>query len=743
MPKSLYRSFAGGEISPELFGRLDLVKFQTGLSKCLNFVTLPHGPAVRRPGFRFIGEARDSTRDVRLVPFVFSASQAVIIEMGHQYVRFHDQTGTVLEATKVIASVVASTVTVNAHGYSTGDDVFIGSRFHRITVTGVNTFTTADRWGAATTAVGTTAARVYALTSPFSDTHLAALTYAQDSDVITFTSQDVAATELRRSGATSWAFTTVGFTPPLSAPTGGTCVATKPTPTNVTAQHYKITALAANLVDESLASADATDTNNLSIAGNFNTISWSAVAGASRYYVYKQRGGTYGFIGQTTGLSLVDDNILADTTTSPPEDNIELNTGTDDYPATVTYLERRRWFAGTYAAPQTVWATRNGTASNLTSSVPSREDDGLVFKLAAQQQHAIRHLIPLSDLLALTVGGEFRIFADGGPAISPTTLSIKPQGFSGAAQVRPVLTAASALYVQAQGSRVRELAYDSSGTGFYRSNDVSLLATHLFNDYTLTDLAYTRAPESVLWAVRSDGVLLGLSYVPEQQVFGWHQHTTDGAFESVAVIPEDNADQLYAVVSREVNGRAVRYIERMETRFFGDQDNAFFVDSGLTYDGTAATTISGLHHLEGEAVQILADGAVVSGKTVIGGAVTLPSAASVVHVGLGYTSDLSTLPLAYESAPAAGQGTTKNVSKVYLRVVASSAFKAGPTFSSLRSNPARQVSDPYDRPPSLQTFEVPLSLDPKWASDGLVCVRQDLPLPLTIAAMALETAVGG
>lgn len=743
MPKSLYRSFAGGEISPELFGRLDLVKFQTGLSLCRNFVTLPHGPAARRPGFKFINEARDSTRAVRLVPFVFSADQAVVIEFGHQYVRFHDSTGTVLEASKAIVSIVGSTVTVTGHGWSTGDDVFVGGRFHRITVTGANTFTTADRWGAATTAAGATAARVYTLASPFSDTHLATLTFAQDSDVLTITSQLVAATELRRAGATSWSFTTVSFAPPLAAPGGVTATPTVAVATNLTDANYKVTAVAANLVDESLGSSTVTANNNLTLAGNFNTISWSAVAGASRYYVYKQRGGTFGFIGQTSSTSLVDDNITADTTTSPPENNIALNTGANDYPVTATYHERRRWFAGTLAEPQTIWATRNGTQSNLTSSVPAREDDGLEFRIAATQQNAIRHLVPLSDMLALTVGGEFRIFADGGPAISPTTLSIKPQGFSGAATPQPVLTSGSALYVQAQGSRVRELAYDSSGTGFYRSNDLSLLATHLFNGYSLTALAYTRAPESVLWAVRSDGVLLGLSYVPEQQVFGWHQHTTAGAFESVASIPEGNADVLYALVSRTINGRTVRYIERLTSRFYVEQEDAFFVDSGLTYDGSPATTITGLHHLEGKAVQILADGAVVSGKTVTGGAVTLPTAASVVHVGLGYTSDLTTLPLAYEGAPAAGQGTTKNVSKLYLRVVQSSVVKAGPSFGKLREYPARMVSDPYGSPPSLQTFEAPLSIDPSWNSDGLVCVRQDLPLPLTLAAMALDTSTGG
>ncbi len=762
MPKSLYRSFAGGEITPELFGRLDLPKFQTGLRKSLNFVTLPHGPATRRPGLVYGNEAKDSTQAVRLIPFSFSATQAVMIEFGHQYVRFHTSSGTVLETVKNVSAVTQANpgvFTSNAHGYSNGDWVYalgfggmtaLNFRFFIVQNVTANTYTLTRLDGTAinTTSLpaytgGGTTGRVYTLASPFSSSDLASIKYAQNSDVLTLSSQTVASRELRRSGATSWAFSTVSFTPTLAAPAGVTCTATKPTPTNVTAQHYKVTSVAADLVTESLASADATDTNNLTIAGNFNTISWSAAAGAARYYVYKQRGGTYGFIGQTTGLSLIDDNILADTTLSPPEANITLNSGAGDYPGAVTYHERRRWFAGTVNEPQNIWATRNGTESNLTSSIPSREDDGMEFRIASQQQNAIRHLVPLADLIALTTGGEFRIFADGGPAISPSTISIKPQGYSGAADVQPALTSSSALYVQAQGSRVRELAYDPNGTGFYRSLDASLLATHLFNGYTLTELAYVRAPESVLWAVRNDGALLGMSYVPDQQVFGWHQHTTDGFFESVAVIPEGNEDVLYAVVRRVINGRTVRNIERLKSRFFAAQEDAFFVDSGLTYDSTPATTINGLWHLEGETVQIMADGAVVPDRVVTNGSITLPTAASVVHVGLGYVSDIITLPLAYEGMQAAGQGTMKNVSKVYLRVVNSSVVQAGPTFDKLREYPARQVSDPYGSPPSLQTFEAPLSIDPNWNTDGAVCIRQDLPLPFTLAAMALDTQIGG
>lgn len=818
--KTLLRSFAGGEITPELYGRIDLTKYQTGLAKCLNATVLPHGPAARRPGFKYRVEARDSTKRVRLIPFAYSATQTVVLEFGHLTLRFLVNGQAVLEANVAIASIVGSTVTTTgAHGYSTGDDVFIGNRFHRITVTGGTTFTTADRWGNATTAVGTNAARVYTIATPYSDTELFDLHYAQDSDVLTLTHPSHAARELKRLGATNWTLTTVSFAPTLTPPLGLAVTATIGTAGNENPQSYVITAVDADGITESLASAATSTQNNLTVSGNFNTIRWNPRAGDYRYRVYKQRGGSYGYIGQVpliTGETIssitnvgatatlttaaahglatgdrvtvsgatpsayngsftitvttstaftytmlstpggsasvvgsyvaaeavVDDNVLADTAITPPEDTYTLNTTAGQYPSAVTHYEQRRWFAGTANLPQTVWATRNGTLSNLTSSVPAQDDDGLQFRIAAQQQNAIRHLLPLSDLIALTAGGEFRIFADSAPAITPTSLSIKPQGYSGAANVQPALTSGSLLYVQAQGSKIRELAYNWEASA-YSSIDVSIMAPHLFAGLTIVDLAYTRSPVPTLWGVRSDGALLGLTHVPEQQVYGWHQHTTAGSFESICVVAEALEDVLYAVVKRTIDGRDVRYIERLQSRLFAAQEDAFFVDCGLTYDGTPVSSLTGLWHLEGQVVQILADGAVHPVRTVTNGSITLDDSYSVVHVGLAYNTDLQSLPLAFEGAPAAGQMLQKNVNAVALRVTQSSAVKAGPTFARLTEFPIRDHTDPYNSPPALRTGELRFAIGPSWNSDGAVCVRQDQPLPLTVLGIALDVATGG
>lgn len=741
--KTLNRSFAGGEIGPELYGRLDLSKFQTGLSLCQNFIVLPHGPVARRPGYRFVVEAYDSTRRVKLIPFAFSATQTAVLEFGHGYVRVTIGGSALLESAIGISTIVGSTVTTTgAHGYATGDDVFIGGRFLRVTVTGAATFTTADRWGAAVTPTGFTVARVYTVTTPYAEEQLFDLHYAQDNDILTLAHPLHPTKELRRLGATNWTLTTVSFTAPA-----GPAAAPTATPTTATAgtgvdNFYAYTVTDASGVESLPSPTTAAVVNPLNLAGNYNTISWPSTAGATRYTVYKLRGGVLGYLGNTAGLSLRDDNIIPDTTQAPPEAVYSLNTAPDDYPAAVTYHEQRRWFAGSNSKPQTVTGTRTGTQSNLTGSTPVRDDDAMEFRLASRQQNAIRHLAPLSDLIALTVGGEFRIYSDGAPAITPTSLTVKPQGYSGASNVQPALTNGSILYVQSQGSRVRELAYNWQ-TNAYASIDLSIMAPHLFNGYTVVDMAYARAPIPALWAVRSDGVLLGMTYVPEQQVYGWHRHVTDGFAESVAVVSEGLEDALYVLVRRTVNGRSVRYVERLRSTIFTAQEDAFYVDSGLTYDGAPATTLSGLYHLEGKEVQVLADGAEVTGRTVVGGQITLDEAASVVHVGLGYSSDLTTLPLAFEAAPAGGQGLTKNVGGVALRVAQSSLVQAGPRFDRLTSYPARQVSDPYGSPPALRTGEFRFAIGPSWNSDGGVCIRQDRPLPLTVLSMTLDVTPGG
>ena len=675
--RNLLRSFGGGELTPEMYGRIDDAKYQTGLALCRNFIVKPHGPAENRAGTQFVREVKTSAKKTRVIPFSYSTTQTMVLEFGDQYIRFHTQGATVLSG---------------------------GSP--------------------------------YEITTPYLEADLFDLHYVQSADVLTITHPNYAPRELRRLASTNWTLTTISFAPTLAAPTGASATATG---TGTTSYSYVVTAVGDSGIDESLASSAATCTNNLFTTGNKNTITWTAVSGAARYNVYKFSGGIYGYIGQATGTTFTDDNIAANMGKTPQVSYNPFN-ASGDYPAAVSYYEQRRCFAGTSNKPQNIWMTRTGTESNMNYSLPTRDDDAISFRVAAREANTIRHIVPLTSLVLLTSAAEWRVTSINSDAITPSTVSVKPQSYVGASNVQPVVINNNLIYAAARGGHMRELAYSWQAAGFV-TGDLSLRAPHLFDDYNVVDMAYSKAPVPIVWTVSSSGKLLGLTYVPEQQVGAWHQHDTDGTFESCCVVAEGDEDVLYVIVRRTINGSSKRYVERLHSRKFTAQADAFFVDCGLTYSGSAVTTISGLSHLEGKTVSILADGAVHPQRVVTSGAVTLDNAASTVQVGLPITADIQTLPWFAQIDAGLGQGRTKNVNRVYLRVYRSSGIFAGPDASSL-TEAKQRTTENYGTPPALKSDEIQLVISPSWNNAGQVFVRQADPLPLTLVSMTLEVAIG-
>jgi hypothetical protein len=285
------------------------------------------------------------------------------------------------------------------------------------------------------------------------------------------------------------------------------------------------------------------------------------------------------------------------------------------------------------------------------------------------------------------------------------------------------------------------MAYNFQAGG-YITGDLSLRCPHLFDNLAITDLAYSKAPVPTVWAVSSSGKLLGLTYVPEQQIGAMHQHDTDGAFESCCVVAEGNEDVLYVVVKRNINGADTRYVERMASRQFATAADAFFVDSGATYSGAPTTTISGLTWLEGETVSVLGDGAVMPPKVVTGGSITLEAECSKVQVGLPITADVQTLPFSAQVDSGFGQGRVKNVNRVWLRVHKSSGVSAGPSLDKLVPYKQRRA-EAYGTAPALVSDEIEITLSPSWQQGGQIYVRQSNPLPLTLVSMTMEAELGG
>jgi hypothetical protein len=766
--RRLLRSFAGGEITPEMFGRIDLDKMQTGLAKAENFEILPHGPARNRSGYQWVNEVKDSTKRVRVIPFAYSAEQTAVLEVGDGYVRIHTQGATLLSATQAVTAVstaASCVVTYAGADPANGQVLFLDDledlptlqrRFVVVSAVnaGANTFVPLSLAGDPISTVGAaytsggTMAPVYEIATPWAEASLFDLHYTQSADVLTVVHPSYASSELRRLGATNWQVASIVFEPGIDAPAAPTVATGGPGGGTPVDQFYVTTAISIDTLEESEASASSAAANiDLGVAGNYVDVTPAAVTGALRYNVYKLKtGGLFGYIGQSDGSVFRDDNIVPDISQTPPE-AMDPFVGAGNYPSTVTYIEQRRVFAATDNRPQTIWTTRSATESNISQSVPLRDDDSIVLPLKAAQQNRIRHLLPLGDLLAFTVGGEFRIYAANSDALTPTSAKPKAQSYVGASNVQPALAENAVLYAQASGSHMREFAYGGEGLNgaTYSNLDISILAPHLFDGFTVVDMAFSRTSTCpILWVVRSDGMLLGMTYVPGQNVRAWHRHTTSGFFESVCCVAESGEDVLYAVIRREVDGRSVRYIERLHTRQFTDQADAFFVDSGLTYQGAPTTVITGGWHLEGRDVVALADGAVVEGLTFINGRLTpdLPQAASTVHVGLAITAVLETLPLSYQADEAFGQGVAKNVNKAHLRVSRSGAMQVGPTGGRL-VEAKRRTTESYGVAPALRTGWDHLNVAPEWTDDAGVTVRMTQPLPLTVLAMVLEVSAGG
>jgi len=449
--------------------------------------------------------------------------------------------------------------------------------------------------------------------------------------------------------------------------------------------------------------------------------------------------GVYGWIGDTTIAQFDDYNIAPVTSDAPPSDNQPFGTvdAAGDNPSVVAYYQQRRLYANTFNNPQTVFATQTADYLSLRSSSPSRDDDAIEFTIASRKVNEIRHIIDIDGLLILTSGAAMRVTEGVNEVLTPSSIGVRESTAHGASTVVPARIGASAVYIQEKGTRVRDIQFD--GNLFkYVSEDLSIMSEHMFEGHTITEMAYAEEPYSILWMVRDDGQLLGLTYLREHKVFAWHRHTTQGLFESVAVISEDGRDAVYAIVNRTVGGVTKRYVERLESRFFATAADSFCVDSGITYSGAATTTITGLSHLEGMVVSVLADGNEVTGLTVTGGQITLPTAASLVHVGLAYTPQLDTLDVDLTSEKETLKGKSVSISKVFIEVEESRGGWAGPISDPVLSNDTtvqdmleikpRYESDSYNTI-ALKTFKQEIIFGPDWHMGGGVRIEQRSPLP--------------
>lgn len=772
MPQIIQRSFTSGEIAPALQSRADLTKYATGLALCENMFIRAQGGAYSRPGTRFTGELDDSTKVGRLKGFSFNTEQTYMLVFEDLKVRVIKDGGFVLAGGGPAIFELATPYTdaqLPRLGFTQNADVMTivhpdhdPANLNRLaddnwTLTTIDyaptvtppVFTAGSVSKVITNISATNPAVVTSVAHTFVQGNLVAITGVVGMTEVndrSFIISVIDSDNYELVGEDATAHTAYISDGAAERQNGATTIGSGFGDFEKT-YAYVVTAVDAS-GSESIASIETSVTTlSLSQTGGVR-LAWGAVAGAEYYRVYKDPSvGTsiYGWIGDSNNNSFDDYNIAPITSDAPPEDRQPF-TGADNKPSAVTYYQQRQVFANTNNEPQVTYTTQVNDFSSLRTSNPARDDDAVTFTIAANQVNEIRHLVSLDALILLTSGGEWKMTEGQDNVLTPSTIGVRIQSYNGCSIVPPVVINSTVLFLQEKGARLRDLGYEFSSDK-YTGNDLSLMAEHLFEDKQITEMAYAAEPYSIVWCVRDDGVMLGLTYQREHQVWGWHQHNTQGAFESVASITEDDRDAVYVIVKRNVNGLDVRYVERLEKRESKIAADCFYVDSGLTYDGAPTTVISGLDHLEGETVTILSDGYTVPDQVVASGQITLERAASKVHVGLSYLPAIETLDIDTPSPGQTVKAQSVSVSKVTIEVEGSRGGFVGPRQDDGSAPPMSEIkprfdSDNYD-PVALKTYKQEVFIQTQWSKGGGVRIEQRAPLPMAILSVIPQTDVGG
>lgn len=688
-------NFTSGELSPRLEGRVDLSKYYNGCRRLQNFHVHPHGGATRRSGLRHVGQALGQDVPSLLVGFEFNTEQTYILEFAadendHGRMRVFKDQGRVLDGQ----------------------------------------------------------GQVYEMETPWGADDLDRLKWAQSHDTLIVVHPDYAPRRITRSGHADWSIEAIAFT---GQPDewgennwpGAVCffeerlvlAGVPDRPSTIwfsrTGEYFDFRTLTREVPLK-----DWNDFEIKNAAGGAR----SGVAGHT-FAVYAgdafEKGSVlrgqntagekrwYRYLGSRTFVSDTEDQTITFV----------------DSPTTSTHIESV-WTGGSLNTAK--WeAFELGERIEAEPDFEPLDDDGIEITLNAAQANAIEFLVPKSRLWVGTVGGEWTVGGTGtGEPITPSSAKASQEGTAGAAQSAPVAVGAGTLFIQRAGRKVREMAYRFDADAFV-SQDLTILSEHVTGT-GLTQLAYAQEPDSLVYCVRSDGVLLSLTYQRDQEVVAWARHVTDGEVLRIASIynGDESRDELWAVVRRQVGGEGVCMIEFLEAEFRGPLADAFFVDSGLSYDGEPTSTLSGLDHLAGREVHVLADGAVQSPKTVdAGGTITLDRPASKVHAGLPYASVLQPMRLEGGSARGTGQTKPKRIVQVAARFYQTLGGAIGVQDGRMEPVYFRTPAAPMGQAPELFSGDKTVKFPQGWSADGLLTIEQDQPLPMSILMLVPEVVI--
>lgn len=421
-------------------------------------------------------------------------------------------------------------------------------------------------------------------------------------------------------------------------------------------------------------------------------------------------------------------------------------------PTVPSYFQQRLVLAGPRNNPQQFNMSQPGSYYNFNVNNPIQPDNAFEGTLVSTQLNSIKAMISMSAGLVILADRQAWVVNGGSAGSAATAIDATAQGqsYNGPNDVPPIVANFDVLYVQAKGSSVRDTTYNFQ-TNIYTGTDISVLSSHLFFGYHITEWAWAEEPFKVVWAVRNDGVMLTLTFLKEQELIGWMHSVTDGNFASVCVVTEvvgDNVvDAVYAVVEREVGIYTLKYVERVAERYFSNGvEDAWCVDSGLQYDGAPATSFTGGEHLRGLTCTGLADGEVIPPFVMnAAGTFTLATAASVVTVGLPFVCDLQTLAIDMSSQETI-QGKMKKISSVDVRVENTLGLKIGSDEDNLVAMKDLIVGNvgsmTNEEVTGLVTGDARTIIDPKWTVPGQYLIRQDQPFPATILGVIPNMTLG-
>jgi hypothetical protein len=649
----IQRSFATGEVAPSLYARQDVGRIGAALRVCRNFIVRKEGGARYRTGTRYIAETKDSGV-VKLIKFVFNDEQTYILEFGAGYIRFY-QGGARLDAytsppanwSNVTNYAAMDKVLYLGNAYYaiaagtnhqpdvsptywyplTGDILEIPTDYTADELFEIKYEQSADvmtlvhpnhpvtqlqRYGdrswllvqqsfipgvsapndgvASTSAAGAIHYR-YRITALDSTTAEESFYGTEAATLITGATQanPCVITSVAHPYATGdqLSFSGIGGMTQLN---GTTAVITKTGANTYSLDGVDSTAYGAYTAGgQAVRDFVAVD----GAAVTTNTLTWSVVAGAGEYNIYKEYAGVFGLVGSAKALPGATIVTYADSSASvplasrnPPSPRNPF-IGAGNYPSTVAYYQQRLCFGHSDLDPETVWMSQVGNYDNFTNEANTADSAAVTFTLAGRLVSAVEHMVDVGGrFVILTSTSEWTANGGDGGAITPTAINARTNGSTGSGPIRPVIVDSVMLFQQRRGSLVRDINYDF-GSDSLKSRDLTVFSSHLFAGYTLVSMDFQQLTDNVLWCVRSDGALLGLTYLAEQDVWGWHRHDTDGEFEDVCTIPEGSYDASYFVVGRTINGTSKRYIERLANPFIQTPiEAAWFVDCGGEYNGT-------------------------------------------------------------------------------------------------------------------------------------------------------------